>query len=502
MLTISANPIFSVGSGGVTISGVCSQVGYTIEWWFIDTPDTVHTDGTSVSGTTWSIDVVLSSAVDQIVIRARLGSELSGQISVNLATNHEQPLPTQPRAYVNKNEFDSFGYANDLDRYTLESNVNYRARILDVYRYPGSATLIGLLNGIERELLIPRLDPFFFLSVRFNPATNAAYDQSVVLSFEPYRVSVQLRQWIVYNEPIDLDPITKEFTTQQLIGDENVATGNTLQIYNGTQLVPSHQIHKLDDHTVRIDLTGMDLTKEFNITYPYKKVFDYIGAGNVERTVDQIRSFLEGVATIPDITSGTGTRPLIVWNDGYLSPIASIPTGIAPTTLESRQQILDLARSINAQYYTVSENKTNKYYEYINNFKAKGYFSALNIIPRLSLVLTTTPVSMRASFVKINQLFDKSFQERLHTMTGGINFGNLKYYATELQKLTRMGINRAVVDGDEWNSDSHDKIGNNFIPSEYDGGKQMFGVVGSSNTLEYLTLNQRKSKIKLLANQV
>lgn len=57
------------------------------------------------------------------------------------------------------NTFDEFGLLLGVERLHLEKNVDYKERILDVFRYPSGTHDIGLTNGIARSLkLIQRKD--------------------------------------------------------------------------------------------------------------------------------------------------------------------------------------------------------------------------------------------------------------------------------------------------------------------------------------------------------
>lgn len=57
------------------------------------------------------------------------------------------------------NAFDEFGLLVGVKRLFLESNKDYRERILDVFRYPANSSRQGLIHGIGRELnLIKRIE--------------------------------------------------------------------------------------------------------------------------------------------------------------------------------------------------------------------------------------------------------------------------------------------------------------------------------------------------------
>lgn len=54
------------------------------------------------------------------------------------------------------NAFDEFGLLVGLYRFRGERNEEFKERILDVFRNPGNATKQGILNGLSRELGIPK----------------------------------------------------------------------------------------------------------------------------------------------------------------------------------------------------------------------------------------------------------------------------------------------------------------------------------------------------------
>lgn len=81
-----------------------------------------------------------------------------------LRTSHEQgdsEVVITPIDYHIWNTFDEFGLLLGVQRMHLEKNVDFKERILDVFRYPAGSHDIGLTNGIARELnLVQRKDRF------------------------------------------------------------------------------------------------------------------------------------------------------------------------------------------------------------------------------------------------------------------------------------------------------------------------------------------------------
>ena len=67
----------------------------------------------------------------------------------NIFINDEEYKTTPHHVW---NVFDEFGMLLCCPRLFAETNLKYKDRILDVFRYPANATKKGLLNGISREL--------------------------------------------------------------------------------------------------------------------------------------------------------------------------------------------------------------------------------------------------------------------------------------------------------------------------------------------------------------
>jgi hypothetical protein len=67
---IQQNPIFTIGNGSVVITGICSTTSYAIQWWYSETPSDVRTEGVTIDGSNWAIDIPLTTSTDSITIRA------------------------------------------------------------------------------------------------------------------------------------------------------------------------------------------------------------------------------------------------------------------------------------------------------------------------------------------------------------------------------------------------------------------------------------------------
>lgn len=72
------------------------------------------------------------------------------------------------------NAFDEFGFLLGLNRLHLERNKDYKERILDVFRNPGSSTNKGIVNGVARELGINKE------SVKVTNLNESVYSEELV----------------------------------------------------------------------------------------------------------------------------------------------------------------------------------------------------------------------------------------------------------------------------------------------------------------------------------
>ncbi|GIN55146.1 MULTISPECIES: low copy number virion structural protein [Bacillus subtilis group] len=83
-----------------------------------------------------------------------------GQLTFNILRNDSSTaIKIKPTDFHIWNAFDEFGLFVGVERMHLESNLDYKERILDVFRYPSGTHDIGLTNGISRDLkMIQRKD--------------------------------------------------------------------------------------------------------------------------------------------------------------------------------------------------------------------------------------------------------------------------------------------------------------------------------------------------------
>lgn len=496
MLTINLNPKFDNNQGGVTLSGTVSSPTATVRWrWFDE--ETFQSTYVRQEGINWSIDFRFASNIDSIIIQASEGIELSNNISVDLSTQASTTID----ASFKFNEFDEVALINGIERIPAEDNEDLRSRVHDVFLNPGNATKRGLTNGIERELGLPHLNPFFFISVRWSPLTNSAYKTAYV-NFSHNEVSVQLKSYVKFTELIDLDPVTFKFTTIEEVGSEFPDDNNVIQILNGDKTLPSHLWNYEGDSVFKLDGNhpDIDTTKNLTITYPYKKSFKYktVNESTNETSVASVadvRQWIREVETVVDENSQT--QPLINWNDGFFQAIDFLPEG---ETAEVRVSLEDgVNNTPSTGYIQVTNDPDQEYYRYVTPYVAKGFFTASQILDTNQLELDHTPVQVDGTWVVMNEFHDANFREFLETNDGQNSNKNLLKYATELREAVRMGMDNTLVNHDYWGSDAPEIIGDNFLPSRYDGGIQPFKSLSSGGAIVDLSLNARKFYAKQIA---
>jgi len=491
MLGLSNNPILKIGAGGVTITGTITDPGIQLKWWFIEDPTSKFDLGFEYNGLNWSLDFQYVSAFDQIYVQGFKGTAYTTQLYFDLSTKSREP-----EIDLIWNEFDEFALEANLARVPMENNESLRRRTLDVYSNPGNSTREGLTLAIERELLLPHLDPFFFIGARLNPVTDEPFINGRV-NFKHFAVTVQLDSFVVHNEVVNVDVVRGTFKTVKLIGSEYENEERFIRIFNGSLEVSRRAWKQVDENEIFIDpqFKGLDFSKPLYITYPYIEKFDYIQNGET-KTVSDVRSFIRSLSTVIDEHSIE--RSGIVWNDGYLEPINFIPE-----VFEVRESLPQaLVTPPTQEYVKISTSMVDEYYRYVQPFLAKGFFPATSILPTSEFRLSKFLRKVRGTWIRLDALSDPEYRASI-AIGGKISSSdrNLQSIARILQEATRMGMARTIVNRDRWGSDSPAIIGPNFLPSRFDGGLQKFSIMTSDGSFEEIDLNKRKYLAKVVEHQ-
>jgi len=496
MLTITLNPLFGNNQGGVSLSGSVTDPDAVIKWRWYDEEE-FTTDYVRQSGISFSIDFRFASNSDAIIIQASKGVELSNSISVDLSTSAASKLEPSFKF----NEFDELGLAGDVERLPAEDNEDFRLRIHDVYKKPGGPTKAGLSSGIERELGLPHLDPFFYLSTRWSPILNGPYE-NVYINFDNNAVSVQLKSYIKAKELIEINPVTNQFTTQEEVGSELPEDNIRVEILNGDKMLPSWLWTYLGDSKFEIDMTHPDIdgTKRLTISYPYKQSFYYKKVNDITNetevaSVSDVRTWLRELETVVDENSQT--KPLINWNDGFYVAVPELPLGASFEVKECIEDAINNTPSVD--YIKLANDPDQPYYKYETPFIAKGFFNAPQIISTNTVILNATPFKVNGTWIVMNEFHDDNFLAFLDTNDVVESNKNLGKYAEELRDAVRMGMSNSLVNHDYWGSDSPAIIGDNFLPSRFDGGIQAFKSLSSEGSIVELSLKHRKFYAKQIA---
>jgi len=90
---------------------------------------------------------------DQIIYTLHNYSPLTITVSHGTATNSENVVLSEHHVW---NVFDEYGLLYDLPRISGEKNLEYKNRLLGVFRNPANTSFSGMINGISRELDVPR----------------------------------------------------------------------------------------------------------------------------------------------------------------------------------------------------------------------------------------------------------------------------------------------------------------------------------------------------------
>ena len=484
MVTITIDNALSVQHGGITLTGTAPTAGI-MQWWLNDESQ-FRTSGFTREGIGWQLDMPLQG--NSFIINIRY---LENAVASNVVSYVFSSEAQDPEVSFQFNEFDDLALLNDVNRIPGETNSNIRERSIDSYRAFGNSTLEGQINGIHRDLDLPTLNPFFFLSVRYNPLTDKHY-KNAYISTSSLSAEFQVLDWVVYDELLDIDPVSSIGIPKKTLGHELAETEVKLQIFNAGQLVPDAAIKILEDNKIWIDdrIVDLDFSKQVKITYPYKETFDYIyydetSKTKKERTVLEFKQWLESLATVED--EYENNVPLVVWNEGQLRNVQLTPDA---SLVDQRQSLEDaINRPPSKEFVNIASFQTNSYYRYENPYPAKGFFKASQIVPVKLQRLETDPQLWRGSWASLNYFSDDEFKDKL---IPEVYHKNLRYYADILRRITRMEMRNSVVNYDYWGSDSPRYIGDNFIPSRRDSGLVDHTILTDEGSTQPLSLNSRK----------
>ena len=491
MVTISLDPTTTQQSGGITLTGTVSS-GAVVSWWLNDTL-TYFTDGLNVNGIFWQLDVPLIGNTFVISVQASLNGEISEVVKYTFRSEAGEILPS-----FEFNSVDELALANGIDRIPGETNESLIARAKDVYLKPGDSTLLGQHRGLYRDLGLPSMEEFFFLSVRFNPLTNSIY-KNVYVGFNRSYAEVQVSDWRIVDEMVTFDIATDTFEVAHTIGSEFPEYDQTIRVINSGQAIPDNAITVVGPNTIRIDSNIVEVNTNSVLTasYPYKKViaYSYLHATTKEKKLRSVLDLQQWLTNEVTVLENGVQVPLVLWRDGRYEEVAPHDDIV---TIFSSDFLMNNSIGNTTTRYKVLDKPGGTFYDYISDYASKAGFSATQIHPAPFHLLDELPTSYIGNWGVFNSMGDREFQD---TFKAEEEYVNLVSYAKRLRTMLRLGMKNALVNSDYWDSDTPELIGDNYLPARYDRGVGTHSVLANSGDTLRLTLLERKYYADLLRSQ-
>lgn len=196
------------------------------------------------------------------------------------------------------NFFDEFGMLLNTPRLFGEKNIDYKVRILDVFKNKSNATKEGLLNGIARELGIRKIAIWEDVSKDF-----LIKDSMVTVNMIKVNDMIVPTEYIYFTS--DNHIVIKNFSTQ-LMDNAEVTYVSGLEM---------HTFHNRDDNTFiqqlyNVDDTATDLFKQYVSTIKNKVPVEWGQFKWNEGYWDIADENMSGFGFLPSILDGkiTGFR--------------------------------------------------------------------------------------------------------------------------------------------------------------------------------------------------
>jgi hypothetical protein len=160
------------------------------------------TRNTSIlSATEWSAEVPVHNVEEKLLVRAidKKGTYSRYKILTVSINSSEQ------RYNQFFNTFDKFGYLLGLERIPKENNIDYKRRLLDVYKHRGGTTYLPLLDSVIRELDVPFDDNALVLKPHADFAKDYT-NESISIAIDAKKISVSSSVFYVKHERHRIDP--------------------------------------------------------------------------------------------------------------------------------------------------------------------------------------------------------------------------------------------------------------------------------------------------------
>lgn len=167
-----------------------------------------------------------------------------GRISVEITDGDKVILDEVLKLIVHPvwNFFDEFGLLLLTPRLPDETNADYKTRLLDVFKHPSGTHMVGLLNGIARDLGLRKVSTWYDGQYDFVIPDNMVIVNSIELD----------------NVSIDQDLVTKSAVTSKITLKGSPAYEGVSRDVSWAYGFTMHQLHNKEDRVLQtqIDTPG------------------------------------------------------------------------------------------------------------------------------------------------------------------------------------------------------------------------------------------------------
>lgn len=220
--------------------------------------------------TSWRADVVLEPGVTEYDYKVGSGVWQTATITIPYSTPFEKPA---------FNVLDRWGQYLDTPRLPSEDNIDYKARLMDVFKHRGGPTHSGLINAIGRDFSLVYSDTAMNVKAAVNQSTGARFGQ-IVFGIGTRWAYVLSPDFIV-TEDLFVAPVTGKITTSKRVSSSLKIVGA-----DGSDIDYDHDPVSGDVYVLDLHLAGTMVTA----SYVYEERVD-----RLSRTVQEVADALEAI---------------------------------------------------------------------------------------------------------------------------------------------------------------------------------------------------------------
>lgn len=353
------------------------------------------------SQSAWQYDTVLSGGINTFFIKG---------ISKGIETPYIYSKVTLETGSINQhkvfNTFDDFGLTVGLERIPYESNYSYKTRIKDVFNHPSDSNLLGLTNGIVRNLNLSYDDEA--LIIKPNQVDGRFTDElypNLSITIDTNTIYIGSTAFKRYNEYHKVDPqdnsVTLTYTT-------NYIGINSLIVYSSPDSVIAKDRYTVENNIIKLNEYVPEIWVTYNNTFEISKL---------NKTVYQVYTGLAAFSY--------EDRQIFNIQTGYLS-------GSADGLLKSTYEIRSTARYID-------ENEIEQY-----------------------------GVPIKWADVCINKLTDTGYQNRYTGEFGDLLNSKIESFVILFKNKSHIAFDTVVCDSDVFDPIDEATESSSYIPSIMD----------------------------------